>query len=73
MRNLFFNRDTFEYLSKEPIQDQDGFFVDCENPIGSREYSKGKSFRCLDWENNQNRTFVNDDFYQDFVVYKGSL
>lgn len=46
MPNFFFKGNVSEPIIKSPIKDQDGFFVDCENPIGSREYSKGKSFRC---------------------------
>ena len=74
MHNFFFNGNVIsEPAIKESFIDQDSFFIDCENPIGSRDYSKGKSFRCWDWEINQNRIFVNDDFYQDFVIYQGSL
>ena len=45
----------------------------CLDPDESRTFHKGKSFRCWEWEDNKSRVFINDEFYQDFVIYDGSL
>lgn len=45
----------------------------CLDPDESRSFHKGKSFRCWEWDENKDRTFLNDEFYQDFVVYKRAL
>lgn len=71
MGNFFFGGSGGKVTPKEPIQD--GIFTDCQNPINTREYSKGKSFRCWDWDEHKGQTYVNDEFYQDFVVYNHEL
>jgi hypothetical protein len=44
----------------------------CSKPIEySRSFEKGKSFNCSEYE--QGRTYYNNDFLQDFVIYKGCL
>ena len=45
----------------------------CLDPDESRSFHRGKSFRCWDWDENKERTYLNDEFYQDFVMYNGSL
>jgi hypothetical protein len=46
--------------------------MSCSKPIEySRSFEKGKSFNCSEYE--QGRTYYNNDFLQDFVIYKGCL
>lgn len=48
-----------------------GFFTDCEENVSyDRIFSKGKSFRFDKEPWAPGKTYFNDDFYQDFVVYE---
>lgn len=74
MDNFFFNgliEDTT--IKEETSVCNSEFFADCPNPVDSRNFNKGKSIRCWDWEKNQDRKYLNDDFYQDFAVYENCL
>lgn len=45
----------------------------CLDPDESRTFHQGKSFRFFKWEDNKDRYFLNDEFYQDFVSVDGKL
>lgn len=45
----------------------------CLDPDESRTFHRGKSFRFWEWDGNKDRTYVNDEFFQDFVGFKGAL
>lgn len=45
----------------------------CLDPDESRSFYKGKSFRFWDWSKNKDRTYLNDEFFQDFVAFNGTL
>lgn len=48
-----------------------GFFTDCDEDVQhDRVFSKGKSFRFNPEPWMPGKTYFNDDFYQDFVIYK---
>ena len=65
MSNFFFtNQNTYKEL---PIETPKCNKNVCLDPDESRTFHQGKSFRFLKWEDNKDRYFLNDEFYQDFV------
>ena len=71
MSNFFFHNHNI-------IKENDSTIVACDkyselNPDESRSFHQGKSFRFWNWDDNKNKTYFNNEFYQDFVTYKGSV
>lgn len=65
MSNFFFtNQNTYKEL---PIETPKCNKHICLDPDESRTFHQGKSFRFFKWEDNKDRYFLNDEFYQDFV------
>lgn len=72
MNKFFFGGMDVEEPSVEVIdKEEDGFFTNCSDITGARNYSKGKSFRFLEWQ--AGKYYVNDEFYQDLVKYYDSV
>ena len=70
MSNFFFtNQNTYTSSSKSTKYNKHL----CLDPDESRTFHQGKSFRYWDWEDNKGNTFVNDEFFQDFVTKDGNL
>lgn len=69
IKDMFFTNPNISLPEKE----EDSFFVDCTtHEHVDRNYKKGKSFRCKgEWSPIE--TYIDDDFYQDFVSYGGAL
>lgn len=65
MNNFFFS-DKSSKVSKN-----NNTFDKCTTHTESRDFKQGVSFRCRPFE--YGVTYHNDDFVQDFVIYKGSL
>lgn len=68
MNNFFFVADR-PIIEKESIENQ--FFTHCEDHGFSRDFKQGVSFRCREFE--YGTTYHNDEFVQDFVLYKGCM
>lgn len=68
MNNFFFsNKPTQKTTSNA----SNNTFDKCEIHSESRDFKQGVSFRCRPFE--YGITYHNDDFVQDFVIYKESL
>lgn len=64
----FFVKDQTEQLDLK----QNCNKIICSKPIDySRSYEKGKSFNCTKYEHG--KTYYNNDFLQDFVIYNNCL
>lgn len=71
MSNFFFtNQNIYKEIPTDTFKCDKHI---CLNPDESRTFYQGKSFRFWDWEDHKNRTFVNDEFFQDLVKYNGSV
>ena len=71
MSNFFFTNQSI--YKDTPIETTKCNKHICLDPDESRTFHQGKSFRCWDWTENKDRTYLNDEFYQDFVMYNGAL
>lgn len=63
------------FFCSTPIQStytvSENTFENCTEHTESRDFKQGVSFRCRPFE--YGITYYNDDFVQDFVIYKGAL
>lgn len=70
MSNFFFtNQNTYKDTTESSRCDKHI----CLDPDESRSFHQGKSFRFWEWDKNKDRTYVNDEFFQDFTAFNGSL
>lgn len=70
MSNFFFTNQIIDTPEFEPIKYDKHL---CLDPDESRTFHKGKSFRYWNWEDCKDNTFINDEFFQDFVSKDGNL
>lgn len=71
MSNYFFTNKNIYKESTPELPKCDKHL--CLDPNESRSFYRGKSFRFWDWTKNKERTYLNDEFFQDFVAYNGVL
>lgn len=71
MSNFFFSNQ--KIYKKSPAESLKCDKHICLDPDESRTFYKGKSFRFWNWNDHKERTFVNDEFFQDLVKYNDSV
>lgn len=72
MPNFFFSNQKI-YKESPPAESLKCDKHICLDPDESRTFYKGKSFRFWNWNDHKERTFVNDEFFQDLVKYNDSV